>query len=50
MESLPTALWLDKVKGTENVNKASKALIIDLFAVRTQDLTAAGKDTSNSLR
>ena len=43
VESIPTTLWLDKIKGTENANN-SKALIIDLFAARTQDLTAPSRD------
>lgn len=43
MESLPTTLWLDKIKGTENTEHHSKALI-SLFAARTQGLTDPGRD------
>lgn len=39
-----TGLWLDKIKGTEKANNNNKALIIDLFAARTQDLTAPSRD------
>lgn len=44
MEAFPITLTLGKIKGPENSNDNSKALTTYLFAPRTQDLTAHGRD------
>lgn len=44
MEFLSTALWLDKIRGTENAIDHRKALSIYLFAPKPQDLTDPGRD------